>query len=59
MKINEERLKQILDECLDWMMYDNDDVCGTLEAIHFDDPSELREFGYETLAIMMEERRER
>lgn len=51
------RLKQILDECLNWMMYDNDDVVGTLETIDFDNPAELRKYGYETLAIMVEERK--
>lgn len=50
-----ERIHQILDECLSWMLYDNDDIAGTLEAIHFDDPKELRKFGYETLAILIEE----
>lgn len=57
MKINEQRIKQILDECIDWIMYDNDDAVGTLEALHLDDPAELRALGYETLAIMVEERR--
>lgn len=53
--VGDERLKQIIDDCLEWMMYDNFDVVGTLRAIHFDDPDELRALGYETLATSVEE----